>query len=430
MIKLERTYLILNAAVIILLPAAAYFTVFSKFPPGSEHISAFSVVFFALPALWALRWWLGLRRAVALFAVLGLFAIVIEAAAIITGFPYGHFGYSYLLGFKLFGLVPWTVAFAWPPLIIAAFAIAAYFTNQKVIRVAVTALIATLFDLVIDPGAVSLAFWQYHEGGFYYGVPISNFIGWLLTAAAGGTLLQSLLSKVRPLLPIPLQAAIPAVFIVYYWAWINVWSGNMVPSIIGMAIALLLGILITCCRFRFDDKIVLVDENGTPLETADKESGHNQNTRLHLAFSVFLFDSEGRLLLQRRALSKKTWPGVWSNSCCGHVRLNERPEKAAERRLRQELGIRGVRLLAILPDFRYRAEKDGIVENEICPVFVGRYDGKVRPNADEVEAIEWRDWAEVCDEVLGGTSTLSPWAQMEIRELLDVPEFRSFMIKP
>ena len=78
---------------------------------------------------------------------------------------------------------------------------------------------------------------------------------------------------------------------------------------------------------RFDEMLVYVDENGNPLSTEAKSLVHHAETKLHLAFSIFLFNSKGELLLQQRANSKKTWPGVWSNSCCGHVMLHEKAIK-------------------------------------------------------------------------------------------------------
>ena len=111
-------------------------------------------------------------------AVLAVLAIVIETTAILTSFPYGHFDYSDLLGFKLFGVTPWTVAFAWSPLVIGAHAVAARYFDSFWLRVPVIAILLTAFDLVLDPGAVRLGFWRYAESEGFYGVPLSNFAGW------------------------------------------------------------------------------------------------------------------------------------------------------------------------------------------------------------------------------------------------------------
>ena len=134
------------------------------------------------------------------------------------------------------------------------------------------------------------------------------------------------------------------------------------------------------------DDVVLVDDSGLPLGSAPRIEVHTDETPLHLAFSTYLFNARGEVLLTRRALGKKTWPGVWTNSCCGHPRPSESLEDAARRRIREELGLTVGPLVPLLPEFRYRAvDASGIVENEICPVFAGYVtEADPRPNPDEV----------------------------------------------
>lgn len=158
-----------------------------------------------------------------------------------------------------------------------------------------------------------------------------------------------------------------------------------------------------------EEQVVLVDDQDRPIGTCPKSEVHTANTPLHRAFSVFLFDSRGRLLLQQRGRAKNTWPLVWSNSCCGHPLPGETREHAAHRRLREELGISGVSLRLALPDYRYRAEHMGVVENEICPVFIGIASDEVSLNKDEVEAVRWIDWDGFVDSLETGADWLSPW---------------------
>ncbi len=138
---------------------------------------------------------------------------------------------------------------------------------------------------------------------------------------------------------------------------------------------------------------------------------------LHLAFSCHLFDAQGRTLLTRRALSKVTWPGVWTNSFCGHPAPGESFEDAIIRRAAVELNIIVSNIQPALPDFRYRAtDVTGIVENEICPVFTAVYegDGDISPNPDEVADWGWSDVVDVEEAVSAVPFAFSPWIVEQI----------------
>lgn len=177
------------------------------------------------------------------------------------------------------------------------------------------------------------------------------------------------------------------------------------------------------------ESIVLVDENNRELGTALKSRVHTNKTPLHRAFSIFLFNSRGELLLQQRAQSKKTWPLVWSNSCCGHPGPGESTEAAASRRLREELGLTGVQVWNVLPNYRYRAEYDGIVENEICPVFIGFTDSQPRINPSEIEAIKWMLWGVFQQEVKIAVPPYSAWCIEETNLLVQSRVFQDLFKK-
>ncbi|RLV10295.1 isopentenyl-diphosphate delta-isomerase [Streptomyces griseocarneus] len=130
----------------------------------------------------------------------------------------------------------------------------------------------------------------------------------------------------------------------------------------------------------------LVDESGRTIGTAEKLSAHIAPGRLHRAFSVFLFDEHGRLLLQRRALGKYHSPGVWSNTCCGHPYPNEQPFVAAARRTAEELGAAPA-LMREAGTVRYNHPDpaSGLVEQEYNHLFVGIMRAGLRPDPEEVE---------------------------------------------
>lgn len=162
--------------------------------------------------------------------------------------------------------------------------------------------------------------------------------------------------------------------------------------------------------------VVLCDDSGDPTGTAPKSEVHHRDTPLHRAFSVHLFDGAGRLLLTRRALAKRTWPGVWTNSCCGHPGPGESDKAAIRRRCRDELGAEVTDLVPVLPTFRYRAvDVSGVVENEICPVYRGLLVTDLEPNPAEV-----CDWAWVRPEDAVALARrlpelLSPWSVLQFR---------------
>src|SRR5579859_8014500 len=111
------------------------------------------------------------------------------------------------------------------------------------------------------------------------------------------------------------------------------------------------------------ESVVLLDEAGYASGTADKIAVHHAGTPLHLAFSCYLFNESGQFLLTRRAESKRTFPGVWTNTCCGHPRPGEPLSGSVLRRLRDELGIGSATLTLVLPGFRYRARMaNGVME--------------------------------------------------------------------
>jgi isopentenyl-diphosphate delta-isomerase len=168
------------------------------------------------------------------------------------------------------------------------------------------------------------------------------------------------------------------------------------------------------------ERVVLLDEAGNATGDADKYAVHHASTPLHLAFSCYVLDGSGRLLVTQRALSKATFPGVWTNTCCGHPAPGEAIEDAVTRRVHEELGISLHDLRLVLPAFRYTALMDnGVLENEMCPVFVARVSGSadgVRADPAEVEEHRWEPWTDFRASVLTGRD-VSSWCREQVAQL-------------
>jgi isopentenyl-diphosphate delta-isomerase len=172
-------------------------------------------------------------------------------------------------------------------------------------------------------------------------------------------------------------------------------------------------------RERADDHVILVDESDRPVGSEEKLAAHEGGGKLHRAFSVFLFDSAGRMLLQQRAASKYHFGGLWTNACCSHPRRGQTLMESAHARLRHELGIDAP--LEELFSFVYRAEDpaSGLTEHEFDHVLRGRFDGAPRPNPDEVSDWEWVEPATLLDDVRRRPERYTPWFKLVLERVID-----------
>ncbi len=160
------------------------------------------------------------------------------------------------------------------------------------------------------------------------------------------------------------------------------------------------------------EELILVDEHDNDIGHLDKAACHDGDGKLHRAFSLFVFNSAGELLLQQRANGKRLWGGYWSNSCCSHPRRGEVMDAAVKRRLFQELG------LDCSPEFLFKFtyhanfEKKGS-ERELCWVYAGRSDDDVKVNSNEI--MDWRFIApgDLDREIEDLADTFTPWFKME-----------------
>jgi isopentenyl-diphosphate Delta-isomerase len=164
--------------------------------------------------------------------------------------------------------------------------------------------------------------------------------------------------------------------------------------------------------------VVLLDDEGREIGTAPKSSVHGTDTALHLAFSCHVVNDVGQVLVTRRALGKTTWPGVWSNSFCGHPRPAEPVIAAVRRRASHELGLELADLELALPLFRYRAvDASGIVEHEICPVYTARAASDLELNPLEVVDAEWVDPLDLATALEATPWAFSPWLVLQAQQL-------------
>ena len=161
------------------------------------------------------------------------------------------------------------------------------------------------------------------------------------------------------------------------------------------------------------EKIVLVDEQDNQVGVAEKIKTH-QEGKLHRAFSLFIFNSQGELLLQKRAARNYHSANLWSNTCCSHQRENEQLEEAALRRLKEEMGF--ICPLREAFRFTYRVEfENGLIENEFDHVFFGKFDGPVNPDSKEVADWKWITLEKLKKDIQKNPDQYSYW----LKELLN-----------
>jgi isopentenyl-diphosphate delta-isomerase len=154
-------------------------------------------------------------------------------------------------------------------------------------------------------------------------------------------------------------------------------------------------------------EVILVDEHDNETGTCEKMEAHYQGL-LHRAFSVFIFDKKGRMLLQQRAMEKYHSGGLWTNACCSHPQPGEETIASAKRRLREELGFETP--IEKVFDFTYRAEfENGLIEHEFDHVFAGEYEGVILFNTSEVMNVTYKFPDEIREDMKLRPGQYTPW---------------------
>lgn len=164
------------------------------------------------------------------------------------------------------------------------------------------------------------------------------------------------------------------------------------------------------------EELILVDQDDREIGHLSKARCHDGDGTLHRAFSLFLFNAGGELLLQQRGADKRLWPGYWSNSCCSHPRRGETLDVATRRRLRDELNVEAD--LEYVYRFCYSASFGAAgSENELCHVFLGRIGNTVQPNGSEIESVRFVSAASLDREMQNAPGQFTPWFKQEWDEL-------------
>ncbi len=165
------------------------------------------------------------------------------------------------------------------------------------------------------------------------------------------------------------------------------------------------------------EEVILVDEHDVSVGAMEKMEAH-EKAALHRAFSVFIFNAKGEMLLQQRAFSKYHSGGLWTNSCCSHPRPGEEIHEAASRRLTEEMGF--VTPIKKVFDFIYKADfSNGLTEYEFDHVFAGYYDGKIEPNKNEVCDYQYRSMQEIESMLKNEPELFTVWFQIAFPKVMD-----------
>ena len=217
---------------------AAFFAVRYPDIQGASLGSYLSTILIALPSAVALFRYLGPLRATLSLISLSIFGYAIEAIGVATGFPYGAFYYGEALGPRLAGIVPYLLPLSYAPLVVGAVA-ASWGTRLRLLHVLYATLLLVWMDAVLDPGAAALGFWVWPQGGVYYGVPLSNYAGWLLSGALATALLLAAGRWSETPRPALLDSATIATS---FWTGVAVFTGMVAPALLGASLfAYLLG---------------------------------------------------------------------------------------------------------------------------------------------------------------------------------------------
>jgi len=229
--------LLLNVFLIV----SAFFTTKFATSKSFTEFSSIFIIFFAIPCLIGLYKSFG-SKALIVFLTLGCFAIIFEYYSIITGIPYGKFSYTSNVGLKIADTVPWSISFAWVPLLLGSFLISIKSFHKKPFKlIFLSAIILVVTDFILDPGAVSLSMWIWVDQSFLYKIPLSNYFGWFISGFAGSTILYLFSKKsFDSLQKSKVWFYISLYVLVGFWTYIDMFKGLFIAALVGFILMLFL----------------------------------------------------------------------------------------------------------------------------------------------------------------------------------------------
>ena len=199
----------------------------------------------SLPLFYFLYKKFGWKVLMQLVLTLSIVGLAIEYIGLVTGLPYGQFVYTGHLGYKLFGILPWTVGLSWMPLVIGSVALAYTTTRNKVARILLPIIFLVAFDLLLDPLAVHFGMWSYVQGGAYYGVPLQNFFGWIVSGFIGSAICYFFLNTATVSL---YELGYSFLLSIVFWSIIALKLGFVVPLFFGLSLIAYFAIFSRCRR--------------------------------------------------------------------------------------------------------------------------------------------------------------------------------------
>jgi putative membrane protein len=232
-VKVQKDYSKYFLIVAVALGIAAFFPSKLSISPEMAPISGIFIILLSIPCYAALIIWLDLKKSISLIFILSIYAMTIETIAIITGFPYSNFHYTDLIGFKIMGYTPYTVPFAYVPLFLGCFYLASLNTLNKWKIIILSTFLVLLADMVLDPAAVALNFWIYDSPGVFYGVPLMNFLGWILTGFLSSLITLYFLKDNIDDMNIPSSLISSLFLILTFWSAACIYLGLIIPALIG-----------------------------------------------------------------------------------------------------------------------------------------------------------------------------------------------------